>query len=136
PSFPVSWRMWATADALGIVIVAPLVIGLNRLTTDPLPRSEALEGIAALALVTAAAGALYLSPTTSWLARVPASVLFPFVLWIAARCRPVFAAAAAVAGAGVLAGGVTFGLGRLGDATVTVPVVQVMILIGSLCVLS
>src|SRR5690606_12339641 len=53
PSFPVSWRMWATADALGIVIVAPLVIGLNRLTTDPLPRSEALEGIAALALVTA-----------------------------------------------------------------------------------
>ena len=60
-----TWQHWFASDAIGIVLVAPLVIGLAAAIRQPPPRSETIEGIAALvalAVMTgidfAAAGAL------------------------------------------------------------------------------
>ena len=44
-----TWQHWFASDAIGIVIVAPLVIGLTAAVRQPPPRSELVEGTAALA---------------------------------------------------------------------------------------
>ena len=51
-----------------------------------------------------------------WATAVPITALFPLLLWIAARCRPVFAAAAAFIVAFVIVCTTTFGIGIFGDA--------------------
>jgi PAS domain S-box-containing protein len=129
------WRIWAVADGLGILIVAPLLVGLYHLAAEPVPRSEALEGAAALGLLAAASAALYAAPPDSPLSLVPPVALFPLLLWIAARCRPVLAAAALVVSA-ALVWAATFRFGRFGDAGFPIPTVQAMLLIGSLCTLT
>ncbi len=94
---PVStiWQHWFASDGLGIITVAPLLIELASAWRDRPPLSELVEGalaVAALALVSGLA--IFLR----WelLANVgPVAVLFAPLLWLAARCRPVFAAAAA-----------------------------------------
>src|ERR1700688_619225 len=88
-----TWQHWFASDAIGIVIVAPLVIELAAAIRQPPPRSELIEGAAALvalAVMTAIAIAL---PQAPWETVVPVAVLFPILMWITARCRPVFAAA-------------------------------------------
>jgi cell division protein FtsW (lipid II flippase) len=75
--------------------VAPLLIGLASSLNDPPPRREFIEGIVALAiLVVLSGGIIFLPPDLwRWATAVPITALFPLLLWIAARCRPVFAAA-------------------------------------------
>jgi integral membrane sensor domain MASE1 len=46
-----TWQHWFTADALGVVTVAPLLIGLASSLNDPPSRREFIEGIAALAIL-------------------------------------------------------------------------------------
>ena len=41
-----SWRHWFASDAIGIIIVAPLVIGVAAALRRPPPRSELIEGAA------------------------------------------------------------------------------------------
>ena len=130
------WRIWAIADGLGIIIVAPIVVGLYHLAATLMPRSEAFEGTAALGLLTAASSALFTAPPGSLLAHVPPAALFPFFLWIAARCRPVFAAAAALVSSAALVGATTFRVGQFAGGSVAIPTVQTMLLIGSLCALA
>src|SRR5262249_55916703 len=90
-----TWQHWFASDAIGIVIVAPRVIGLAAAIRRPAPRSEFLEGIAALVAVAAMTGAVSSLPKELWESVVPVALLFPMLLWLAARCRPVFAATAA-----------------------------------------
>src|SRR2546429_2344348 len=45
----VTWQNWFASDALGIVTIAPLVIGLSSAIREPPARSETLEGLVALA---------------------------------------------------------------------------------------
>ena len=127
------WRVWAAADALGIVTIAPLLIGLYNLVGERVPRRELIEGAGALALLTALSAIVYASPPGSWAAYVPPAVIFPVLLWVTARCRPVFAAAAAFIICGALAGSTIFTLGRLGDpgtpTLLRVPGVQVTMLV-------
>jgi PAS domain S-box-containing protein len=130
------WLVWAAADGLGIVIVAPLLAGLYRLVFEPMPRTEALEGVAALGLLAAASAAVFAAPPGSLISHVPPAALFPFLLWIAARCRPVFAGAAALVVSAALVWVTTFRLGQLGEAHLAVPTVQAMVLIASLCTLT
>jgi PAS domain S-box-containing protein len=131
-----TWRIWAAADGLGIVIVAPLLVGLYHLAAEPMRRGEALEGTAALALLAAVSSALFTARPGSLFFHVPTAVLFPFFLWIGARCRPVFAAAAALVGSAVLIGATTYRLGPFADGGVAIPTVQMLLLVGSLCALS
>ena len=43
------WYHWFTSDALGVVTVAPILIGLASYARDPPPRTEVIEGLSALA---------------------------------------------------------------------------------------
>ena len=61
-------------------------------------------------------GVIIFLPRQSWAAVVPIAAFFPLLLWLAARCRPVFAAAAAFIVAFTIVWATTFGIGMFGDA--------------------
>ena len=110
-----TWHHWFASDALGIIAVAPLLIELASAARDRPPLSELVEGglaVAALALVSALA--IFLQ--SELLANVgPVAVLFAPLLWLAARCRPVFAAAAALIISLSIVWTTTFGIGYFGN---------------------
>jgi PAS domain S-box-containing protein len=54
-------------------------------------------------------------PQQPWTTVVPVALLFPVLLWIAARCRPVFAAAAAFIVTLAIVFTTTVGIGHFGD---------------------
>ena len=110
------WHHWFTSDALGIVTVAPLLIGLASATRDPPSRSEVLEGVVALGALTLLSGLIIFLPREIWATVLPLALLFPLLLWLAARCRPVFAAAAVFIVALTIVWTTTFGIGIFGDA--------------------
>jgi integral membrane sensor domain MASE1 len=88
-----NWQHWFASDLIGIIIVAPLVIGLTAAIRRPPSRSELIEGAAAL-LVLAVMTAIAISlPWQAWETVLPVALLFPMLLWVAARCQPLFAAA-------------------------------------------
>ena len=109
------WQHWFASDALGIVTVAPLLIGVAAAARDPPPQSEAIEGAVALVAITAMSALVIFLPRESWATVVPIALLFPLLLWLAARCRPVFAAAAAFIVALTIVWTTTFGIGYFGD---------------------
>ena len=111
----VIWQNWFVSDALGIVTVAPLVIGLASAAREPPPRSESIEGLVALAALTVMSVVVISLPPEPWKTVVPIALLFPLLLWIAARCRPVFASAAAFIVTLAIVWTTTFGIGHFGD---------------------
>jgi signal transduction histidine kinase len=110
-----TWQHWFASDGLGIITVAPLLIELASASRDRPPLSEFVEGalaVAALALVSGLA--IFLR--SELLATVgPVAVLFAPLLWLAARCRPVFAAAAAFIVSLSIVWTTTFGIGYFGN---------------------
>jgi PAS domain S-box-containing protein len=110
------WYHWFTSDALGIVTVAPILIGLASYARDPAPRTEVIEGLSALAALSLLSGIVIFLPRQSWATVVPLASLFPLLLWLAARCRPVFAAGAAFIVTLTIVWTTTFGIGIFGDA--------------------
>jgi signal transduction histidine kinase len=114
-----TWQHWFESDAIGIVIVAPLVIGLAGAMRQPPPRSELTEGAAALVALAVMTGIAISLPRELWETVVPVALLFPMLLWVAARCRPVFAAAAAFLVSITVVSTAVFGLGHFGDASLS-----------------
>jgi PAS domain S-box-containing protein len=114
------WSNWFVAAALGIVTVAPVVIGLIAATREPLSQRELLEGLTALIILAAVSAIGFASPTQYWVTILPPALLVPLLLWPAARCRPVFAAAAVAIIALTMVWTITFGVGRLGDPSIPV----------------
>lgn len=110
-----TWEQWFASDGLGIVAIAPLLIEFASAVRDRPPLSELIEGaltVVALALVSALA--IFLR--SDLLANVgPVAVLFAPMLWLAARCRPVFAAAAAFIVSLSIVWTTTFGIGYFGN---------------------
>jgi signal transduction histidine kinase len=110
-----TWQHWFASDGLGIITVAPLLTELASASRDRPPLSELVEGalaVAALALVSGLA--IFLR--SELLANVgPVAVLFAPLLWLAARCRPVFAAAAAFIVSLSIVWTTTFGIGYFGN---------------------
>lgn len=90
-----TWLNWFAADALGIITIAPFLIGLAAVLRDPPGRGETGEGLLALALVLIMSVVVVALPREVWATVVPIALLFPTLLWIGARCQPLFAAAAA-----------------------------------------
>jgi signal transduction histidine kinase len=115
-----TWQHWFASDGLGIITVAPLLIELASASRDRPPLSELVEGaltVAALALVSGFA--IFLR--SELLATVgPVAVLFAPLLWLAARCRPVFAAAAAFIVSLSIVWTTTFGIGYFGNPGLSV----------------
>jgi signal transduction histidine kinase len=115
----ITFQHWFASDGLGIIVVAPLIIEFASAARDRPPLAELLEGaltVAALALVSALA--IFLR--SDLLANVgPVAVLFAPLLWLAARCRPVFAAAAAFIVSLSIVWTTTFGIGYFGNPTLS-----------------
>ena len=108
-----TWLNWFVSDALGIIIVAPLLIGLFGLRRDLPDRWELIEGVGTLAALAVVSAIAFGSPTRYWWYTVlPLGLFLPALL--AAHCRPVFAAAAAlILGCAVV--WTSFGTGDLGE---------------------
>jgi PAS domain S-box-containing protein len=107
------WLSWVASDALGIIMVAPLLIGLQGLRHNPPKKWELGEGtltLAGLALVSALAVGC---PAHYWYTVLPLGLLLPVLL--AAHCRPVFAAAAVLILGFSVVWTATFGMGELGE---------------------
>ena len=111
----VTWQNWFASDALGIVTIAPLVIGLASAAREPPARNETIEGLVALASLVVMSVIVIALPPEPWTTVVPIALLFPVLLWIAARCRPVFAAAAAFIVTLAIVWTTTIGIGHFGD---------------------
>lgn len=138
-SFLTIWHHWFASDALGIITVAPFFIGLVYAVRDPPRRNEVIEGTAVLAILAIVSSLVVLLPREPWVAVVPTASLFPLLLWVSARCRSVFAAAAAFIVALTVVWTTTFGIGILGDPDLTITQrilsAQASILTVSLCIL-
>jgi PAS domain S-box-containing protein len=111
------WEVWFASDALGIITVAPLLIGVAAAVRDAPSRREVLEGALAIVAVTVCVGILAALLTGPLSLIGPGAFLFPLLLWLGYRCRPVFAAAAVFMIAGVIVYTTTYELGRYSDAT-------------------
>src|SRR5712671_3547039 len=122
PTAPIwtTWLHWFASDVVGVITVAPLVIGLAEAVREPPPRNEIIEGVAALAGLVALTVIIVSLPPKPWQTIIPVALLFPILLWLAARCRPGFAAAAAFIVSLTIVWTVTFGLGHFGDAAVSI----------------
>jgi signal transduction histidine kinase len=114
-----TWRHWFESDGIGIIIVAPLVIGLTGAIRRPPPRSELTEGTMALLALAVITGIAISLPWQAWETVLPVALLFPILLWIAARCRPVFAAAAAFLVSISFVATAVFDVGHFGDPGVS-----------------
>ena len=110
-----TWQHWFASDGLGIITVAPLLIEIGSATRDRPPLSELVEGMLAVAALALVSGfAIFLR--SELLATVgPFAVLYAPLLWLAARCRPVFAAAAAFIVSLSIVWATTFGIGYFGN---------------------
>ena len=107
-----TWLNWFASDALGIIMVAPLLIGLGGLRRDLPDRWELTEGTLTLAALAAVSAIAFGSPAHYWWYTVlPLGLLLPALL--AAHCRPVFAAAAALILGCAVVWTTTFGIGEL-----------------------
>jgi len=117
PSAPMldSWQHWFASDFVGIIAVAPLVVGLAAVVRRPSPRSEVIEGtlgLLALALVT---GLIISLPRVLWETVFPITWLFPVLVWLAARDRPAFSAAGAFLVSITIVVTTILGIGHFGD---------------------
>src|SRR6266446_10555013 len=117
PTAPIwtTWLHWFASDVVGIITVAPLVTGLAEAVREPPPRNEIIEGVAALAGLAALTVIIVSLPPKPWQTIIPVALLFPILLWLAARCRPGFAAAAALIVSLTIVWTITFDIGHFGD---------------------
>lgn len=131
------WHHWFTSDTIGIIAVAPLLIGLIFAVRDRPTRGEFVEGVAALAALAALCGLFVVHQRAAWARELTIASIIPLLLWIAARCRPVFAAAAIFIVALTIVWTTTFGIGIFGDPSVPIDErilsAQAAILAFSLC---
>lgn len=133
------WRTWFLASSVGIVVVAPLVIGLRQLWRELPSRAESVEGVGVLAIVPLASWYAVAQPIGSWLSFDADALVFPLLLWLAARCQATFGIAGAFVWSITVICATAFGVGHFGDATVPlterVKGAQVAVTLVTLCTL-
>jgi two-component sensor histidine kinase/integral membrane sensor domain MASE1 len=108
-----TWKVWWAADAVGIAVGTPVVLGLAAWGGQPIPpvavlRRRAAEALAALALVAVLASLVF------WDSRVQGSVSFlalPPLLWPALRFGPGVVALSVSVLTAVAIGGTSAGYG-------------------------
>jgi PAS domain S-box-containing protein len=115
-----TWLHWFASDAVGMIIMAPPVIGIAEALREPPPRHEVIEGVAALMALGAVLAIIVSLPPELWETMALVALLFPALLWPAARCRPVFAAAAAFVLSFTIVWTITFGIGHFGDSALPI----------------
>jgi signal transduction histidine kinase len=115
-----TWLHWIASDLAGIVSVAPLVIGIAAALRRPPARREAIESLVALAVLGVMSGVVVSLPLELWNTVVPAALVFPILLWLAARSQPVFSAAGAFIVSMSVALTAIYGLGHFGDSGLSI----------------
>jgi PAS domain S-box-containing protein len=132
------WQHWFASDALGIITVAPLIVEFASAARQQPSWRGFIEGVAALVALVILSSLVIFLPQGLWGTVVPIALLFPVLLWLAARCHPVFAAAAAFINALTIVLTTTFGIGIFGDASFPIDQrilgAQASIMAVSLCV--
>jgi signal transduction histidine kinase len=107
---------WFASVFVGIVTVTPLVIGLADAVRHPPSRREYVEGTFALLSLAVLTSIIVALPREAWEVLLPVAWPFPILLWLAARSRPVFAAAGAFLVSNIIVWTTTFAGGHFGDA--------------------
>lgn len=115
-----TWQNWFASDALGIITIAPFLIGLASTVRDPPKPNESIEGLPALSLLVSMSIIAIAWPLEPWTTVVPIALVFPILLWISARCQPVFAAGAAFVVTLAIVWTTTIGIGRFGDPSIPI----------------
>jgi len=110
------WRAWFLSDGVGIVVVAPLMIGLGQMWREAPSQKEWIESAGVLSLAALASFYAVNHKTGSWLSFSPGGVVLLPLLWLTARCRPAFGLAGAFVASISVILATTFGVGRFGDA--------------------
>ena len=89
PSTPMftTWQHWFASHFVGIIAVAPLVVGLAAVVRRPSPLSEVIEGTLGLLAVALVTGLIISLPRGLWDTVFPLAWLFPVLVWLAARDR-------------------------------------------------
>src|SRR5262249_32113055 len=112
------WRTWFLSDAVGILVVAPLLIEL--VTTQRRSRAELIEGTVTVVLIALASIYAVTFPTGTWLSFEPDAIAFLVLLWLTARNQEPFAIAGAFAVSIAVIGAATYGTGHFGDVTLPI----------------
>jgi PAS domain S-box-containing protein len=132
------WYHWFASDAIGIIAVAPFVIGIITAARDPPSLRKSVEGTAALLILAAVSSLFIFMPGAPW-SDVALVSIFPILLWIAARCRRRFVTAAQFIIVLAIVWMTTFEIGLFGDKSVSIDdriiTAQAIILTFSLCAL-
>jgi signal transduction histidine kinase len=122
PTVPILtiWEHWVTANTIGFIAVAPLLIGLAAALRQRPRSSELVEGAAALTMLAVMTVVIISLSQERWETVVPVAWLSPMLLWLAARCRAVFAAAGAFIVSITIVCATVFGIGHFGDPSVPI----------------
>ena len=122
PTVPILtiWQHWVTSNTIGFIAVAPLLIGLAAAHRQQPPSGELVEGAVALATLAGMTGVIISLSQERWETVVPIAWLSPMLLWLAARCRPVFAAAGAFIVSITIVCTTVFGIGHFGDPSLLI----------------
>jgi signal transduction histidine kinase len=122
PTVPILtiWEHWVTANTIGFIAVAPLLIGLAAALRQRPRSSELVEGAAALMTLAAMTGVIISLSQERWETVVPVAWLSPMLLWLAARCPAVFAAAGAFIVSITIVCTTVFGIGHFGDPSLPI----------------
>jgi len=91
------------------------VIGLVQAARQPPSWSEFVKGAMAVVLLAVVTGLIISLPERSWDRVVPVAWLFPMLLWIAARCRPLFTAVGVFLVSMTIISSTILGIGYFGD---------------------
>jgi PAS domain S-box-containing protein len=114
-----AWSTWFLADAVGIVVVAPLLIESLQLRREQPSRGGLIEGAAVLTLTALTSIYAVSVPTGSWLAFDPDAIVFPLLLWMIVRNQRTFAIAGALVVSVAVIGATAYGIGHFGDVSVS-----------------
>jgi len=117
---PTIWEHWVTSNTIGFIAVAPLLIGLAAALRQRPRSSELVEGAAVLTTLAVMTGVIISLSPERWETVVPVAWLSPMLLWLAARCRAVFAAAGAFIASITIVCTAVFGIGHFGDPSVPI----------------
>jgi hypothetical protein len=132
-------RFWFTSSLLGMVTVAPLVVGIAEALRRTSPRRELIEGAVGVLMLAVSTAFIISLPLGAWSTALPVVIVFPILPWIVARCPPVFAAAAAFVVALAVIWSITFSVGYFGEAGIPpadrILAAQTLVLAGALLTL-
>jgi hypothetical protein len=114
------WRLWFLSDGVGIVVVAPPIISLSQMWREPPSRGEWINGVGGVAFLSLISLYAVGHPTGSWLSFDSDALALPPLLWLTARCPPVFGIVGAFVTSFAFICATTLGIGHFGNENIPI----------------